>query len=203
MLKKLAILALFVCTSQLVKAQNVSFGPTIGVNSAKISETGATSKTGLSAGVFFNYSSVKSFGLGAQILYSQLGSDFTPGSGVEQVNLNYIQVPVLATYYFGSSQTTGSWRPKLFAGPYVGFLLNATNRNGGDANPSDLYYKSSDFGLAFGGGVNYYISKKTWLNLDIKYGLGITDIKKSTTASASNRAFSVNLGVSFPLGTIK
>lgn len=201
-IKKIAILALLCVCSTLLKAQNLSFGPTVGVNFANLSGFNSLeSKAGLSTGLFLNYSTQSHFGIGAQVLYSELGAKFKNSD--EEINLDYVQIPVLATYYFGSKQTTGLWRPKVFAGPYVGFLTSAQNQKGGDLNQGGAYYNKTDVGLTLGAGVNYALSQKMWLNLDARYGLGLTDVMKGQAQTVANRAFSVNFGLSFPLGTYK
>jgi hypothetical protein len=46
-------------------------------------------------------------------------------------NLDYVQMPLLATYYFGSKNYR-LWRPKVFAGPQIGFLTSVANKSGYD-----------------------------------------------------------------------
>ncbi|MDI9866182.1 porin family protein [Flectobacillus sp. DC10W] len=198
-IKKFAVLALLCVCSPLLKAQNLSFGPTIGVNSSSLSGLSDTkSRTGLSTGLFLNYSSTSHWGFGMQVLYSQQGANYERSD--DYLKLDYVQVPLLATYYFGSQKTTGSWRPKVFAGPQIGFLTSVANKSGYDYAGS---YSSTDVSAVLGAGVNYALSQKMWLNLDARYALGLTDIAKSPTLDVSNRVFSVNVGLSFPLGTYK
>lgn len=199
--KVILFIATLMFMTQLSKAQNLSFGPMAGVNFSTLSGTENTkSKTGLLAGAFVNYSSKNWFGLGVQVLYNQAGASLvTP---VESVNLNYLQIPILATYYFGEGNSTGSFRPKLFAGPHVNFLLNAKNKDGNDLNPEGKFYKKSDLGITFGGGFNYALAEKTWLNFDVRYGLGLTNIAQQGNTDIMNRGLGFTLGVSFPLGNI-
>lgn len=199
-IKRFAVLALLCVCSPLLKAQNLSFGPTVGVNFSNLSGFNSLeSKAGIVTGLFVNYSTQAHFGIGAQVLYSELGAKFKNSN--EEINLDYVQIPVLATYYFVSKQTTGQWRPKVFAGPYVGFLTSAKNQNGGELNAGGTAYNKTDVGLTLGAGVNYALSQKMWLNLDARYGLGLTDVMKGQAQNVSNRAFSVNFGLSFPIGT--
>jgi opacity protein-like surface antigen len=48
----------------------------------------------------------------------------------------------------------------------------------GDLNQGGAYYNKTDVGLTLGAGVNYALSQKMWLNLDARYGLGLTDVMK-------------------------
>jgi hypothetical protein len=199
--RAILFIATIMFVSQISKAQNLSFGPMAGVNFSTLSGTENTkSKTGLLAGAFVNYSSKNWFGLGVQVLYNQAGA--TVVSPTESVNLNYLQIPILATYYFGEGNTVGAFRPKLFAGPHVNFLLNAQNKDGNDLNPGGAYYKKSDLGVTFGGGFNYAVADKTWLNFDVRYGVGLTNIAQQGNTDIMNRGLGFTLGVSFPLGNI-
>ena len=196
----LKFIVLLLLAGNLVSAQNLSFGPMAGLSVSNLSGKEDTrSKTGLVAGGFFNYSSKKWFGVGVQILYNQLGAKLSASN--DAINLNYLQVPVLLTYYLSGNNSVGSFRPKLFVGPHVNFLLNAKNNKGDDLNPNGIKYNNTDFGVTLGGGFNYALADKIWLNFDVRYGLGLTDIQKNVDV-VSNRAFGVNLGVSFPIGDI-
>lgn len=195
------LMAAMLLVGHIGMTQNLSFGPMAGVNFTTLSNKDNTStKTGLAAGGFFNYSSKKWFGIGVQVLYNQLGTKLTDTK--DEINLNYLQVPLLATYYFNGGSTVGSFRPKLFAGPHVNFLLNAKNKDGNELNPNGAVYKDADFGITLGGGFNYAIADRTWLNFDVRYGVGLTDATKSVNSDIMNRGVGINLGVSFPLGNI-
>ncbi|MDR6565003.1 MULTISPECIES: porin family protein [unclassified Arcicella] len=196
----LFIVAILLVAS-LSKAQNLSFGPMAGVNFSNLSSNDNTStKTGLAAGAFFNYSSKNWFGVGVQVLYNELGAKVKNVDN--SINLNYLQVPVLFTYYFAGENTAGSFRPKLFVGPHVNFLLNAKDKNGIDLNPNGQNFSSTDFGVTVGGGFNYALADQIWLNVDARYGLGLTDATKSTTSNSMNRNLGINVGVSFPIGNL-
>lgn len=180
---------------------NLSFGPMVGVNVTSLSgKPNASSKAGLLAGGFFNYSSKNWFGVGVQFLYNQMGAKLD--APTEEINLNYLQVPVLFTYYFAGNNSPGSFRPKLFAGPHVNFLLNAKNKDGNDLNPNNLFYKDTELGVTLGGGFNYALQNRMWINVDARYGVGLTDATKAPNTNITNRGFGVNVGLSFPLGNI-
>ena len=194
-------LFIFVLAGRMGTAQNLSFGPTAGFSVSNLSGKEDTrSKVGLVAGGFFNYSSKNWFGVGVQILYNQLGANLS--SSTDAINLNYLQVPVLFTYYLSGDNSVGSFRPKLFLGPHVNFLLNAKNNAGNDLNPNGIYYKNTELGVTLGGGFNYALANKIWLNFDVRYGVGLTDAKQAPNTDVLNRALGVNVGLSFPIGDI-
>jgi predicted porin len=182
-------------------SQNLSFGPLVGLNVSSLKGlNNSSSKTGLLAGGFFNYSSKNWFGVGIQVLYNEMGANLN--NSTESINLNYLQVPLLATYYFKGKNNVGAIRPKLFAGPHLNILASVKNKDGNDLNPNDLYYKNTDLGITFGGGLNYSFAKRIWLNVDLRYGVGLTNAWKNDNNKISNNGFGITAGVSFPLKSI-
>ncbi len=192
-----AVLVSFSVSAQ--RARNLSAGPLIGVNVSNLrGDIGNnTSKAGLLVGGFLNYSIKETFGVSAQLTYSQLGANFSttlPYAG--KLKLDYLQIPALAVFYFGHGLRPGTVRPKLFLGPHVGFLLSAKDKNGTKVNDINSF----DFGATFGGGLNFALQHQRWVNLDVRYGLGLTDIHKPDNLVWKNGAFSATIGISFPLG---
>jgi outer membrane protein W len=197
----LTVSALLVTLASMAQ-ENLSFGPVVGVSIANLRGDISNNdwKTGLTAGGFINYSTESGFGLTGQVLYTQLGAQ--TANKTNQLRLNYLQIPVLATYYFG--QRGNLVRPKLFLGPHLGFLLNSADKNGNEIKEGDGSnpFNSVDLGATFGAGVNIRILPKIWLNTDVRYGLGLLDVTKNGSTSVQNQNWGVNLGLSFPLGRI-
>lgn len=181
--------------------ENVSIGPIVGVSVANLRGDIDNNdwKAGLTVGGFYNYSGRTGLGFSGQVLYTQLGAQVLDKTN--DIRLNYIQVPLLLTYFLG--KYGNPVRPKLFIGPHVNFLLNAKDRNGNDiyGESPNRNYNPVDIGLTAGIGLNYRIKNKVWLNTDVRYGLGLVDITKSNANSILNHNIGVNLGVSFPFGT--
>lgn len=200
MLKKSTLLFAFILINvKLVTAQTLSIGPIIGGNISTINAAPNTkSLLGLSVGAFANYSVNDHLGLSAKLLYSQLGTDFNINS--DYLRFHYIQMPLTAVYYFGDAGN--QFRPKLFVGPYIGTLLKANYKKGVEIIGSDgkTVYNKIDAGGLIGAGFNYRIQSRTWLNVDAGYSQGFTDITKSSDLNYKNSAFSLNVGVSFPVG---
>lgn len=184
---------LILCNISITKAQTLSIGPVLGANFSKISKLdNAKTRTGLSAGIFANYSIDEHFGLNLKLLYSQLGTKLD--NTTESTRLNYIQLPLSGVYFFGESGN--SIRPKIFLGPYVGFLLSATDTNGNDIADT---YKKVDFGGQLGVGFNYRIKNRTWLNVDATYASSLGKIIDESNIAYKNTALGLNLGLSFPV----
>jgi len=196
MMKKSFLLALFLFSQHLIFAQNFSVGPIIGLNYSNLrgDVENNSGKMGFAGGIFANYSITDQFGLTGQVLYSQQGAKFE-ASGVENAfKLSYVQVPILGAYYFGKEK----FRPKVLLGPQFGFLLSATDKDGNDLDPNGDFLETTDFGVTGGLGFNYNLAPKIWLNADVRYNLGLTDLSKSTTSiQNSNLAIMVGVSIGF------
>jgi len=194
----LTIISAFAYTTAIAQ-ENVSFGPIVGLNSSKL--TGNTIyndwKPGPSLGFFVNYSGQNRFGLNGQLLYARIGGQSS--NGVSKGHLDYIQIPIMGTCYLNDKGN--KFRPKLMLGPYIGFLVKATNESGVSINPegSNRPYKGVDGGVAMGAGFNYLIGSKVWLNADLRYNLGLAQAM-NTIPDVYNRSWGINVGLSFPLG---
>lgn len=144
-----------------------------------------------------NYSINENFGLNAKLLFSQMGTGTDNSDDI--VRLNYIQLPVSMVYFFGKNGNT--LRPKLFAGLYGAYLLQARDKDGNDIvfqNGDDVYVKS-DFGAQLGAGLNYIIRPRTWLNLELLYSTGFSSVVDVEGTKNRNNGFQISAGISFPL----
>ncbi|WP_026629942.1 porin family protein [Dyadobacter alkalitolerans] len=195
------LLAVTLFVTQAQAQENVSIGPIVGVSIANFRGDVANTdwKPGLTVGGFYNYSSESGFGFSGQLLFTQMGAQ--NNNKTNELNLNYIQAPLLATFYFG--QYGDKVRPKIFLGPNLNFLVGARDKDGNNLNgdSNNRVYSPFDLGLTFGAGINIRLQEKIWLNLDARYGLGLIDVTKDGNTNVKNQNFGINAGLSFPLGT--
>jgi hypothetical protein len=126
------------------------------------------------------------------VLYSQQGTRLATADN--PFKLDYVQIPILATYFLGEKGT--KFRPKVLLGPQLGILLKAEAPNGTDIKAN---YESTDISGVLGLGFNYNVSKGIWLNVDARLGWGFTDIVK-VTPEGYNRYGALMFGLTFPLG---
>ena len=194
------LLALTLSLSSAFAQENVSIGPIAGVSLANFHGDidNTNTKPGLTIGAFYNYSSKKGYGFSGQVLYTQLGAQVF--NKTNEINLNYVQVPLLFTFFFG--EFGDRLRPKIFLGPSLNFLVSAKDKDGNNINgtSNSRVFNVFDLGLTGGLGLNYELTQKVWLNFDVRYGLGLLDVTKAP-GSIQNRNLGINLGLSFPLGT--
>ncbi|MBK9254878.1 MAG: PorT family protein [Saprospiraceae bacterium] len=191
------LLSLFVAN---IQAQSLSIGPVVGANFSTVSNVPENKTiTGLAIGGFLNYSVNEHVGINAKVLFSQLGTALENSEFTNR--LNYIQIPLTGVYFFGSAGDR--FRPKVFAGPYLGFLMSAKDNNGNELLNTDGsdFFKKIDFGGIIGVGFNYLLKSRTWLNVDAGYSGSFASISEFGTADYKNTNIGISVGVSFPIGT--
>ncbi|HUI10660.1 MAG TPA: porin family protein [Bacteroidota bacterium] len=134
--------------------------PSLRGGNSEISE-GYSSRMGPDAGVYIGDRLSDEFAIQVEAVYSSQGGkkdgmqlipDGTLPAGTvppgislyanynNETALNYLEVPVLLRYTMDAGGSLGISRVYFDAGPYVGFLLSATNRTGG---VSSLYLDKS------------------------------------------------------------
>ena len=197
-------------------AQNLSLGKTAAFNHTWLTNTGGDKyfNPGFNAGAQLVYSFNPNWGIGADVTFSMEGvrSKTTMGDGqhIYDATLNYIRVPLKGIYFFG--KLGDRLRPKVFAGPSVGFLVGGSTKNFTENNSGDRFlvdkvkskevYRNVDLGVLVGAGLNYRIMKATWLTADVNYTNGLVDLSRSAGTWSASRGLAVSMGVTFPIGTI-
>ena len=207
-MKTLVILLTGLFSVFAVRAQQyLSLGPTAGFGHSWVSmdqEPSGFDKAfhaSYNIGAKLVYSIVTNWGLSADLKFSSEGGTYKSASGNDKLVLraNYIRVPIQGIYFFGDYGDRV--RPKISTGPSFGFLVGGKSKsivNEQTTSETDIsnVMKGFDFGWDFAGGANVRLSRNTWLNADIMYKLGITDISKNANAM-HNRGLGFNVGVAF------
>ena len=208
-MKRIMIVFALATTATAIHAQNLSLGPTAGFG-----HSWTSSDNGGLDGMFHSsyniggklvYSFISHWGISADVKFSSEGETL----GVDKDNktvmrANYIRVPLQGVYFFGDYGN--KVRPKISVGPSLGFLVGGESKEYTDGDVTTTvktkdYAESFDFGLTGAAGLNIRVAKATWLNADISYYHGLTDVVSN--GDAKNRNIGVNIGVLFPLGTAK
>ncbi|HYF03771.1 MAG TPA: porin family protein [Patescibacteria group bacterium] len=161
------------------------------------------------------------FSVQGEVLYTQKGrkrvfnptTSFGSIDAMSTLTLNYLEIPVLAKF---NIPLPAPVTPNLYIGPAVSFLLSSKQRlqlkSTGlwgntiqDTTAGDVeYIQKNDFGLAFGGGVDFNLFA-TRVTLDARYTLGLKDVYKRPADAPegegdptfTNRAWMVLFGVAF------
>jgi len=207
-MKKILLTAVLF-TAMTVSAQQkgtIEFGFNVGFNysAARVESFSTDTGTGINVGASADYYFSDRWSIKAKLIYDQKGWDkgiyteesFDPavsGSYITNFNVNYITVPVMANWHFGSKR---NWY--LNFGPYAGFLVNAEETEGG--NDVKYAFNTTDFGLALGIGVKIPVNDKIKVSIEYEEETGISDIFKENEDSAVRMARgSLNLGIYFLL----
>ena len=210
-MRKIYVLISLLSLSLSVWAQskgNIEFGLMVGYNSSTVStsdnfgdepDTYSNFNAGASADFYFSDRwSIKVKGLYDGKGFSKAIVTLPEGDFVTDVKLNYITVPVMANWHFGSKR---NWY--LNFGPYVGFLIAAKEtRFNIDLKEN---FKSTDAGLAFGIGVKIPVSDKLRIFFEFDGQGGFSNILKNKYedddygAEVSTVRSAFNLGINFML----
>lgn len=194
------LLALAAAAALPAGATELRLGPLAGANAATISVTNPEpwneygTRTRPIFGVAAELRVGPSLSLAVEPAFVGKGFTLTESDETVHADLDYIEVPLYAKYRL----TSGSVRPYLGGGAFLGFLRRA-EMEGEDFKDE---VKDTDAGLAFGGGIEL-VSGNATLFLDGRYALGLTNISASLDdpeSEARNRGFQVRAGVTFRLG---
>lgn len=164
----------------------LSLGIRGGLNFANLNNVdGSEARTGFMAGAYFNFKVPMSpVSIQPEVLYSQKGYE----AGGTSVNLDYIEVPVLAKFGF---MTAGPVSPNVYFGPYFAFNINAEAEGTLISGNIDDSIKDTDFGVVVGGELD--ISK---FNVGVRYNAGLTKIAEDDS-DGKNGVFSIVAGINF------
>lgn len=178
------------------QAQEFSLGPMVAYQRtwAADNDNRTDGFNGINAGVKWNYSTISSWGVGGAFNYSMEG--FNQGlEGLEsKTTLYYMRIPVQINYFFG--EFGNDFRPKIYAGPTLGIMGKATNELRGIKTTVTDNYEPLDVAVTVGTGFNYRIAPATWLNVDVAYNHGFTNIP-ANGSTLRNRGVMAGAGVLF------
>ena len=145
----------------------------MGINIAGASDLPAGSsvgdKTGLVAGVGTVFDVTAQVHFAPEVLFQMQG--FT--SGPVSVSANYLNVPLLFRYHFAATGDAGM-RPYITAGPNIALKLSCSV-SGFPGATCPAGTKSVDFGLMFGGGIEWNAGTNTF-GVGLRYQMGLTDV---------------------------
>jgi hypothetical protein len=230
-MKKILTLVV-VMTSVLCASAQMTIVPKFGLSLSKIAseeDEDMKSKLGMIIGVGLNYQVNDMFSVQPELQFVQKGFRIDESSSFDgytekiegKISINYLEIPVLVRTSFGSD----NFKFFVNAGPSLGIGLGgktqfdysfsdgidnfSTSGSGKvkfgdepDDNEDDTYFDNRiDFGLQLGGG--FMIAKK--VAIDIRYGLGLTNLVKkqdgmtAEEAKSKNRVIQFTVGVPFPI----
>jgi hypothetical protein len=184
-----SIFAVIVClTLSIGNAQDITFGVKAGVNLANTHASGSEENldgiTSFHFGCTVEFSISETFSIQPELLYSAQGSvdeDYV-------LNLNYINLPIIAKFYVSEGLS-------LEAGPQIGFLVKAEVEFDDLSVDIKDEFKSIDFGFNFG--TAYKL--ESGLNFAARYTLGLSNIidDNDLDTKVKNGVFQLSVGYTF------
>lgn len=211
-MKKMLLIVAIVLYSGTINAQEfVEFGAKAGVNIATLSVNGPweiSNKTGFNLGLIAEIYLVKNFSFQPELLYSTQGykaelSELGTGNAEETYKLEYVNLPVLAKYYFIPGLS-------LEVGPQIGFLIKGEREYEihVDAEHSgtvvhngtvDLKDETKVIDFAVVGGLAYELPMGLFFSG--RYNLGVSNILKEfeerLERESKNRVLQLSVGYKF------
>lgn len=153
-----------------------------------------SSSVGFVGGVFARYGLSDRWSFEPEALYTMRGAEFSVEDIETEQQTNYIEIPLLARIAWGQD---AMFRPSLFAGPSVGFLLKNRIVDGAEIDLKDGS-NDVDAGGIIGAALDYTLGGGV-LVLDARYEMGL--VSWSPDLSVRNSTLSFALGYGFPMGS--
>jgi hypothetical protein len=177
----------------------VEFGIRAGLNLASVhgddvsfDDVSPENRVAFSGGLFAGIRITPSFLIQPEVLYTQKGARYEAAGEEAELELDYLEVPVLLKGRFGS----GTARPSVFVGPAVAFKVSGKTRfRGEEEDVEDV--KGTDFGIVFGAGLDFAAGSGAF-TIDARYTLGLTTLADSPDPDdVKNGAWTFSVGYAF------
>jgi hypothetical protein len=195
---------LLAVTSSGLAAQTTSplrFGVQAGLNFATWGgddADGIDTRTGFLVGGFAEYRLNNHFSVRPEVSYSQQGFEANVFGLNLELKHDYIQIPILLKAG-ASLEGQTKLRPVLYTGPTVSIEVGCQAKLSGSGVPTQEedcpgdFVKGTDFGLLFGGGLEY-----GRVSLTARYLLGLTSLDDTgSDIDVKNRVVTILAGVHF------
>lgn len=179
----------------------INFGVRAGVNLANqtFEQDGLTiepdGKLGLTFGVLADVGLTDNLSIQPEVDFIQKGMqlelEFFGETTKSKQTWNYIEIPVLVKYKFG----TDAVKAAVMAGPSLGFALSAKDDTDGvetDLDFDEDGVKRGDLGFNFGGMVgfgNFFV--------DLRYQLGLSNLADDDEVTVNNKGLILGVGYMF------
>jgi len=170
-----------------VNAQTLHYGVKAGYNGANIGgdvKEGNTLNT-FHAGLLLEVELNNKFSIQPEILYSAQGSKYNSG---RKSNIDYINVPILAKYYFID-------RFSVEAGPQIGFLTKSEDKWNGETVDYKDETKSIDLSLPVG--LSYRFPMDFFISARYIFGLSNFNDLENSSYKMNHKVFQIALGYRF------
>ncbi|MCF8239700.1 MAG: PorT family protein [Saprospiraceae bacterium] len=176
----------FLFLGSVAQAQHINVGIKGGLNVYTIASddhVAYNSRVGFNFGLLGHIHIDSRFAFQPEIQFSLQGTEYKIGGVNRDLNLNYVNVPLIFQFMFDNGF-------RLQAGPQVGFLASAKQVVGNNDSDVKSDYKGADLGWIFG---LSYVKPSTGFGIDIRYNHGLTNINTSDATNSYNRGMQLSL----------
>lgn len=144
-------------------------------------------KTGYGVGGFIGINVSQHFGFQGEVIYSSINQKYSEQSVERNVNLKYINIPLLLSLNTGKSSTVNF---NIVAGPQIGLSVGSdvftSNGDGTTTTKPVLRVKKGDFGFAYGAGLDFGILSALRLGVGFRGVYGLVDISDNSGTIVSD-----------------
>jgi hypothetical protein len=145
---------------------------------------------GIGGAVGFNFS--EHVGVQGEIIYNSISQKYKEPNAVHQVNLKYINIPILLSLNTGRySKINGNF----VLGPQMGISMGSKlSTTGSDTEQAVLAIRKGDFGFAYGAGFDFGLNEKKSLRLAFGFRgvYGLMDISNNTNTTNKNTYYIID-----------
>ncbi len=188
-----------------VKTGSTFLGPVGGIGNSWVGYLpgNAAFKTSGYAGISLIELHNPHWGWGGQVTLSSEGYAVDYYGTTQTFRPLYLRVPVRAYYFFG--KRTDCIRPNLYLGPSFAAKLGETNTVSNAYQDyytahNSSYFRTFDAGLDGGGGLDFRVANKTWIDLDLGYYQGFVDaVKDPGNTYNPNHDLDISLSLLFDI----
>ncbi|MEO8513119.1 MAG: porin family protein [Ignavibacteria bacterium] len=200
----LVAVILTVSTISVYSQSKLSLGLEAGLNIANTVETPSSpfgSKMGFIIGGMLDAPISPNFSIAPGVRFITKGSSYSGADGVASFNASVLELDALVKVKFPLTEI----KPYLFAGPNLGFIMSVNysqTPTGGTSSNQDISqnYETIDFGLMFGGGLDFKVAPTMDLFGQFGYSLGLSNIQKNNPAATTKTTgIQITTGIRFKL----
>lgn len=147
----------------------------------------ASTRLGFGIGGLIGININDNVGLQLEAIYSSLAQQYKSADYVANVKLNYINFPLMLTLNTGYSNPVNL---NLSVGPQLGLNIgsNLDVKEGGDSISAELAVKKSDFGFAYGAGLDFGLTGMK-LSVGFRGVLGLVNINDNSRTLQTNQFY--------------
>ncbi len=203
---KAIILGIIIAASSFTaySQSKLSLGFEAGLNIANTNETPSSSfgsKTGFIIGAVLDAPITPTFSIAPGLRFITKGNSYSGANGTASNTASVIEIDGLLKVKFPLTEV----KPYVFAGPSLGFILSASyteTPTGGTSSTTDRSsnFETIDFGLMFGGGLDFKLTPTMDLFGQFGYSLGLSNIQKNNPAvTTKTTGIQMTAGLRFKL----